>query len=119
MSAFEDLHWTPEDPEEEPYARVQLADGTEYLATRTSTELIRHMGNLAMYDFIYCQDDPDDFVIFKFTPGFDYLANYMLENDYPHNDFQTTVKAHLVMNYNAALDSMSVSDDFVPEDWVE
>jgi len=113
----EDLHWQPDDMDAEPYARLALPEGEEYLATRMSTELVRHMGDLALYDFIYCEDEPLNTVIFKFTKGFEKLAEYMIENDYPQRNFQTTVSADMVKNYNEALAEISVSEDYVPLSW--
>lgn len=122
MSTFENLYWTPEDEDEEPYAAIQVADGSEYMATRVSTRLVQHMGALGVYDFIYCKDDPDDFVIFKsITAGFDDLADYMIANGYPHNNHEVEVLASLVKAYSDAMDRFAANQaedvDFIPSEW--
>lgn len=117
MSEFEAINWTPNNPNDEPVARLELPDGEEYLATRFNSHLVRHMGNLALYDYIRCLDEPHNFLIFKFVSGHDILAQFMEEQGYPITDNLTRVEPNVIESYYNALEAVAKADDFIPDEW--
>ena len=74
--------------EQEPVAHLNLPNGEVFEATRERAQLFKHLGQLALYDHIFCYDVQDNevrqsFYIFKDVEGYDELEQYMLDNAYP------------------------------------
>lgn len=104
--------WTPDDPENEPYANLTLPEGVEVLGLRWNTTLFRHIGNLAIYNYILFDDLIDDnqptFKIFNHINGYKELEKWMVDNQYPRFDnipFVTeTVKEQYIKSVTGDLD---------------
>lgn len=107
--------WKPENPEQEPFAKLNLPDGKEVYARRDNTHLYTHLGELALFDFIRVEAEPENVLIFNFVGGYNELVEYMVENDYPLNINQVEVEDSVEEAFYRAHGSI---DDEVPQDWV-
>lgn len=112
-------HWIPENPENEPYVHLNLPEGREFIATRQTARLYQHLGRLAMYDHIYCNDNEVAFYIFKFVDGYKELATHMIENNYPIYANQTEISDSDIAAYDKALQYITGDIDYIPDDWTK
>lgn len=108
--------WTPTNPDEEPFANLNLPNGETLSAKRDNTHLHKHLGSLEMFDFIRVEqgDDRDNVLIFNFVGGYKELEQYMLENGYPMHLNQVEVEDSVEKAFYRAHGSV---DDFVPDEW--
>lgn len=106
--------WKPENPEQEPFAQLNLPDGKEVYARRDNTHLYTHLGELALFDFIRVEVEPENVLIFNFVGGYKELVEYMVENDYPLNINQIEVEDSIEDAFYRAHGSV---DDTIPDSW--
>lgn len=107
--------------ENEPVARLNLPNGEVFEAKRESAHLYTFLGKYALYNHVYCFDIQDNevqqaFYIFDFIQGFDELASYMVENDYPLmlNQLEPT-KGDMEAYERAVLKDIDSRPEWLPE----
>lgn len=116
----ERLEYTPPNPEEEPFAELNLPNGEVFLAKRDTATLFTFMGALAVYNHVFCYELKDEeveqsFYIFSHVDGYDRLVNYMLEESYPAVLNQLSVSPSDQEAYIRS--SMRDLGDGLPADW--
>ena len=106
----------------EPVARLSLPNGERFEVRRDTASLYTFMGKLAVYNHVYCYDiyggeRQQSFYIFDFVDGFDELAEYMIQNDYPmHLNMPEASKSDIEAYERGALSDLTRMDSF-PEGW--
>lgn len=110
--------WQPNlEDDNEPRATLTTAQG-EFLAHRGNTTLFTHLGRLALYDHVFCQNEEDKgFYIFKFVDGYDKLSEYLMENSYPAHVNLVSVADCDIDAYDRAIKNSVEDLDYVPDDW--
>lgn len=115
------LVWVPDDPENEPQAKIIIPQG-EKILTRQNSSLFTFMGRLSLYDHIYyCdikeQEIEEAFYIFSFVKGFRKLAKYMMANSFTAHLNMTEVSSTDVGAYTtASLMDLSRADE-ITDKW--
>lgn len=111
--------YIPESPEEEPYANLDINEGQgEFRADRFTTRLYTHLGRLALYDHIYCNDNETSFYIWKaFSGGYDQMATFMVEHDFPMYLNQTEISSMDIEAFDRTMKRIA-DVDHIPDDWV-
>jgi len=118
-----ETHWTPENPEEEPFASLTFPDGKRFEVNRQNSTLFTYLGRLAVYNHVYiCQVEEEEVTfathIFRHVEGYEPLARYMLEQCFPAFLNQTVVLASDVRAFDKAVDLISrLEDDHIPDSW--
>lgn len=98
--------------------------GQEYEASRDNLSLFTFFGHLACYNhaFLVLHDPEEDeaaegMFIFASNPGFEELANYMFEHNYPmHLNLREVGPGDRDAFDRAMLSDLTNSDSF-PEEW--
>ena len=121
----ERIKWQSDDPENEPIARLGLPDGETFEARRDTATLWTFLGRLAIYNHIHCHETDGEevkqsFYIFNFVEGYDRLAAYMAENNYPMILNQTEVSVTDQEAYDRAVRAtFGDIGDYVPDEWID
>lgn len=111
--------WTPDNIENEPYVELHIPNEEVFLATRQTARLYTHLGKLALYDHVYCNDNERSFYVFSFVNGFEELAQHMAENQYPLYLNQTEISDTDIEAYDRAIASIASKVEHVPDEWLE
>lgn len=109
--------WTynPND-ENEPRANLNFG-GEEIEANRGNTRLYTFIGHAALnHVFVRLNGDRGAY-IFNFVEGYDTLARYMIENNYPAYINQTEAPQVDIDAYDRAIAKMAEDADYIPEEW--
>lgn len=118
----ERLKWTPEYPDKEPSVNLGLPNGESFEANRRTATLWTFLGRLAVYNHIHCHEMAEEgeevaqsFYIFSHVDGYDSLARYMVENNYPMILNQTEVSSG---DQDAYIRSATRDiGDYIPDEW--
>lgn len=120
----ERIKWQPDDPENEPVARLGLPNGETFEARRDTATLWTFLGRLAIYNHIHCHETDDkevkqSFYIFNHVNGYDTLAKYMVENQYPmilnQTEVSKTDQEAYIRSATADLNRLS----HIPDEWLK
>ena len=122
----ERIKWQPDDPENEPVARLGLPNGETFEARRDTATLYSFLGSLAIFNHIYCHEMSEDgnevaqsFYIFSHVDGYDRLARYMVENNYPMILNQTEVSKTDQEAYIRSATSDLNRLSHIPDEWLK
>lgn len=109
--------WTldPND-ENEPEVKLNIPNG-EFIGRRDNMRLYTHLGQLALYDHVFCSQEESGFYIFNFVGGYETLKEYMLQNAYPAYVNQTEVAQVDVDAFDRAMAASTNDLDYLPDDW--
>lgn len=117
----ERLYWEPENPNEEPFIRLNVGDKS-YELTRDNTTLHTFLGKLAVFNHLFYSDEHNQevreaFYLFSDIEVFPQLEEYVRENDYPAVINQTEVSS---VDQDAYIRQATRDfGDHVPEEWLE
>jgi len=70
----------------EPVIHFSCNEGQIVIGTRANTTIYRFFGKLSIYNHIFCVTDKENgrgFYLFGHQAGFERVADYMMDNDYP------------------------------------
>lgn len=86
----------------------------EFEATRDRTELIRYLGDKAVYDHVDINGIPN-FKVFKHHEDYDVALEFCEENRYPHSEHQVHVSETVDWFYRRSLENETVDEMYVRE----
>jgi hypothetical protein len=70
----------------EPSFVLEYGNGQKIIGTRANASIFRFFGSLSMYDHIFIvihADEKKGVYLFRHQPGYDKIADYMMDHDYP------------------------------------
>jgi hypothetical protein len=124
MSEFVDLHWEPENIDDEPAMRLDAADDFELLATRMNTRLHTFLGRGAFNHIFISNEIAEDgremgYFVWAHNTGFEDMEEFMMEHDYPAVLNALVVPASDIEVYYKTITKDDVEDetDFIPSEW--
>lgn len=110
--------WTPDEPESEPFANINLPNGDKVEMTRQNSSIFTFMGRLAVYNHVYYSGETEEdrpFYVFSFVGGYKDLFKHMKKNHYPaHLNLDEVSSTDIEAYERAALSDLG---DTIPDGW--
>lgn len=101
---------------------LQFTDGREARMDRNNSALFTFLGDLAMHDHVFVLTNAENnsgSYIFRHSPVFDAISEYMMENDFPMHLNMTEVAECDQQAFQKCLEQEAADLDGIPDDWVE
>ena len=102
---------------EKPF-HIKINGGEEFELNRHNSALVRYLGNLALHDHVQLATEYGTGYIFPEVDGYDEVAEYMEENDYPMAINCPQVPEHVIEAHAQTIEGFSDNDvDEEVEKW--
>ena len=102
---------------EKPF-HIKINGGEEFELNRYNSALVRYLGNLALHDHVQLATEYGTGYIFLGVDGFDEVAEYMEENNYPQAINCPQVPEHVIEAHAQTIERISGNDaDEEVEKW--